>query len=49
MILTIINIALLCVTCTLSFLSAKTIRDTSYVNGRITELKKLKTALGSKK
>lgn len=48
MILTIINIALLCATCTLSFLSAKIIRDTSYTNGRIAELEKLKTALESK-
>lgn len=48
MILTIINIVLLCATCTLSFLSAKILRDTSYINGRIAELEKLKTALENK-
>lgn len=48
MILTIINIALLCVACTMSYVSAKILRDTSYIKGRIAELEKLKTALESK-
>nr|DAQ73215.1 MAG TPA: cell division protein [Caudoviricetes sp.] len=48
MILTIINIAMLCVACTLSFLSAKTLRETSYVNRRIAELERLKKALEAK-
>lgn len=48
MILTIINIALLCAACTMSYLSAKILRDTSYIKGRIAELERLKEALENK-